>query len=66
MNGRIKVADAARFLRVDSQTLRLMIQGNLIPGAFCFKRQGSRQFTYIILSKPFTEATGYRQGAGDE
>ena len=58
MDGRIKIEDAARFLRMDSQTLRLMIQNNLIPGATCFKRGTSRRYTYLILAKPFSEATG--------
>lgn len=62
MDGRIKVEDAARFLHMDTQTLRLMIQNNLIPGATCFKRNGSRHFTYLILAKPFSEATGYAGG----
>ncbi len=63
MDGRIKVADAARYLSVDCQTLRLMIQSNLIPGATCFKRGRSTQYTYLILAKPFAEATGYMEAA---
>ena len=51
MDGRIKVEDAARFLHMDCQTLRLMIQNNLIPGATCFKRGNSRQYTYLIFAK---------------
>lgn len=62
MDGRIKVEDAARFLRMDCQTLRLMIQNNLVPGATCFKRGKSRHYTYVILAKPFVEATGYKGG----
>lgn len=61
MGGRIKVEDAARFLNMDCQTLRLMIQNNLIPGATCFKRGKSKQYTYLILAKPFAEATGYME-----
>lgn len=41
MDGRIKVNDAAGFLHMDSQTLCLMIQQDLIPGATCFKRSES-------------------------
>lgn len=41
MDGRIKVNDAAGFLHMDSQTLCLMIQQDLIPGATCFKRNES-------------------------
>lgn len=66
MDGRIKVEDAARFLHMDCQTLRLMIQNNLIPGATCFKRGKSRQYTYVILAKPFIESTGYRGGRRHE
>lgn len=68
MDGRVKVEDAARFLRMDAQTLRLMIQKGMIPGATCFKRGRSRQYTYLILAKPFSEATGfcYQGGVGSE
>ena len=61
MDGRIKVEDAARFLHMDCQTLRLMIQNNLIPGATCFKRGNRRQYTYLILAKPFIETIGYAE-----
>ncbi|MBD5495434.1 MAG: hypothetical protein HDR12_14005 [Lachnospiraceae bacterium] len=60
MSGRIKVEDAAKFLCMDAQTVRLMIQNNLIPGAICFKRGNSKQYTYLIFAKPFIEATGYK------
>lgn len=66
MTGRIKVEDAARFLEVDRQTLRLMIRDGLVPGAICFKRGKSKHYTYLILAKPFIEATGYREGLKDE
>lgn len=66
MDGRIKAEDAAKFLRMDCQTLRLMIQNNLIPGATCFKRGTSKQYTYLILAKPFIEATGYAEVQGHE
>ncbi len=59
MSGRIKVEAAAKFLNMDCQTLRLMIQNDLIPGAMCFKRGRSKQYTYVILAKPFCQATGY-------
>lgn len=64
MTGRIKVEDAARFLGMDRQTLRLMIQSGLIPGATCFKRGNSKHFTYLILAKSFSEATGYGGAEG--
>lgn len=63
MDGRVKVKDAAKFLHMDCQTLRLMIQNNLVPGATCFKRDRSKQYTYVILAKSFCEATGYEGGA---
>lgn len=66
MNGRIKVEDAARFLKMDCQTLRLMIRAGLIPGVTCFKRGKSKHYTYLILAKPFIEATGYREGIENE
>lgn len=65
MDGRIKIEDAAKFLCMDRQTLRIMIQNNLIPGATCFKRGKSKHYTYFILAKPFIEATGYKGGVSE-
>lgn len=60
----IPVAVAAKAMRVDSQTVRLLLQNNLVDWGICFKRGDSNQYTYLIYPKKFFEATGfvYREG----
>lgn len=62
MTGRVTIAEAAAWLKLDCQTLRLMIREGLTPWAVCFKKPGSSQFTYIIYSEQFRQATGYVGG----
>ena len=46
--GNVPVNVAAKVLKMDSQTVRLLIQQNLVPWGICFKRKGSHKFTYLI------------------
>lgn len=59
--GTIPIAVAAEVLRVDKQTLRLLLQNQLVDFGFAYKRPGSKQFSYIIFAEPFYQLTGYRQ-----
>lgn len=60
-NGRISVATAAKVLRMDAQTVRLLLrQGNVSWGT-AFKRAGSNQWSHLIYSEPFRQLTGYRE-----
>ena len=58
--GNIPVNVAAKVLKMDPQTIRIMIQQNLVPWGICFKRKGSTNFTYLIYSKQFEDLTGFK------
>lgn len=58
--GRVPVAVAARILKLDSQTVRLLIQNKLVDWGMCYKKPGSKQYSYIIYAEPFYKLTGYR------
>mgnify|MGYP006992635765 FL=1 len=58
--GNIPVAVAARVLKMDNQTVRLLLQNGLVNWGIAYKRPGSRQFSYIIYAKQFYEATGFQ------
>lgn len=62
----IPVAVAAKALKMDAQTVRLLLQSNAVPWGIAFKRPGSSQYCYIIYPKQFYEATGfnYRKDGG--
>lgn len=64
--GNIPVAVAAKVLKMDCQTVRLLLQNNLVNWGICYKRKGSRQYSYVIYSKLFYEATGFRYSAEKE
>jgi len=55
----IPIAIAAQALKMDCQTVRLLIQNNLVEWGMCFKRPGSSNYTYLISPKKFYETTGY-------
>ena len=55
----VPVAVAAKALKMDCQTVRLMLQQGLVDWGIAFKRKGSKTFTYIIYAKKFYEATGF-------
>ena len=58
--GNIPVAVAAKVLKIDNQTVRLLLQNGLVNWGIAYKRPGSRQFSYIIYAKQFYEATGFQ------
>lgn len=58
--GNISVAVAAKVLKMDNQTVRLLLQNGLVNWGIAYKRPGSRQFSYIIYAKQFYEATGFQ------
>lgn len=58
--GNIPVAVAAKVLKMDNQTVRLLLQNKLVNWGTAYKRPGSRQYSYIIYAKPFYEATGFQ------
>ena len=64
----IPVSVAAKALRMDCQTVRLLLQNHLVDWGICFKRGNSKQYTYLIYPKKFFEETGflYKGCAGDD
>lgn len=58
--GNIPVAVAAKVLKMDNQTVRLLLQNGLVNWGIAYKRPGRRQFSYIIYAKQFYEATGFQ------
>ncbi|WP_368217589.1 hypothetical protein [Blautia obeum] len=59
INGRISIADAARVLKMDCQTVRLLLRQNQVPWGMAFKRPGSTQYSYLIYAEPFKQLTGF-------
>ena len=63
--GVISIAEAAKVLKVDAQTLRLLLQNQMVTFGVAYKKPGSTRFSYLIYAEPFYQLTGYR-GAGNE
>lgn len=59
ITGNVPVRTAAKVLKMDPQTVRLLLQNNLVDWGTAFKRPGSRQYSYLIYRQKFFEATGY-------
>lgn len=55
----VPVAVAVQALKMDCQTVRLLLQNNLVDWGIAFKRGNSKQFTYLIYPKKFYETTGF-------
>lgn len=49
---RITIKEAARMMNVGEQQIRIMVQLEKIPGAFCYGPKGRR--TYIITDEQIT------------
>lgn len=58
--GNVPVAVAAKVLKMDNQTVRLLLQNNIVNWGIAFKKTGSRNYSYIIYAKQFYEATGFQ------
>lgn len=58
--GVVPIATAAKILKMDSQTLRLLLQNKMVDFGIAYKRPGSKQYSYIIYAEPFYKLTGYR------
>ena len=49
--GSIPVAVAAKVLKMDNQTVRLLLQNGLVNWGIAYKRPGSRQFSQHYIRK---------------
>ena len=59
-SGVISIAVAAKVLKMDCQTLRLLLQNKMVDFGMAYKKPGSNRFSYIIYAEPFCKLTGYR------
>lgn len=60
-SGVIPIAVAAKVLKMDCQTLRLLLQNKMVDFGMAYKKPGSNRFSYIIYAEPFCKLTGYRK-----
>ena len=63
--GNMPVSAAAKALRVDCQTVRLLIQSGAVEWGTAYKRTpDSSHFSYLISPLAFYHATGYLYRGG--
>ena len=62
----IPVAVAAQALKMDCQTVRLLLQSGAVNWGMAYKRGNSRQYSYLIYPKLFYEATGFVYKGGEK
>lgn len=61
----IPVAVAAQALKMDCQTVRLLLQSGAVNWGIAYRRTPkSRQYSYLISAKRFYEETGYLYKGG--
>ena len=61
----LTIAEVAEAMHCDPQTIRLMIQKGVVDWGKCWKRPGSRHYSYVISPRGIYEDTGVVVG-GDE
>ncbi len=63
----VPVAVAAQALKMDCQTVRLLLQSGAVNWGIAYRRTPkSRQYSYLIYPKKFYEETGYLYKGGAE
>jgi len=63
----IPVAVASKALKVDCQTVRLLLQSGAVNWGIAYHRTPkSRQYSYLIYPKKFYEKTGFLYKGGTE
>lgn len=60
----ISVREAASFLKMDVQTVRLLLQSGQVAWGQAIKPGNSNHYTYLIYPKKFAELTGYKLNGG--
>lgn len=58
----IPVKEAARALKMDCQSVRILLQQGLVGWGTAFKHPGSHQFSYLISPRKFWLETGFIYG----
>lgn len=51
--GVVKIKTAAAVLKMDCQTVRLLLQNRLVDWGLAFKKPGSKKYSYLIYAEPF-------------
>lgn len=60
----VPVQVAAKALRVDAQTVRLLLQTGTVDWGCAYRLGKSRKFRYLISPKKFYEQTGFLYQGG--
>lgn len=64
---RASVAEVAKAMKMDQQTVRILIQQRLVPWGQAVKLPGSTRYMYIISPVKFFQETGVRlRGMADD
>lgn len=61
-SARMSIEEVAGILKVDRQTVRVMIQQGIVDWGKCFKMPESHHYSYIISRQKFNEAFGIGGG----
>ena len=61
--GNLSITEVARALRMDKQTVRILIQSGLVSWGKAVKKPGSTHYLYLISPRKFYEETGVLLGA---
>lgn len=64
--GNLSIAEVAKSLGMDQQSVRVMIQQGVVPWGKAWKRPGSRHYSYLISPPGFYEATGVVLGGAED
>lgn len=59
------VEAAAKALKMDCQTVRILLQNSLVSWGSAYKKPGSGKYSYMISPIKFYEATGYFYSRGE-
>lgn len=64
---RLGISEIAEALKMDPQTIRILIQQGLVPYGKAVKMPGSTRYMYLVNPKEFYEYTGValREGLKD-
>lgn len=64
--GNLSIAEVAKSLGMDQQSVRVMIQQGVVPWGKAWKHPGSRHYSYLISPPGFYEATGVVLGGAED
>jgi len=59
-NSTLTVAQVAAVLHKDSQTIRYLLDNQLVSWGMAYRRRGSKRKSYLIYADKFTAETGIK------